>query len=126
MQIEKVSRYIDQLSESRSAGINGRTRRRVLLSLPRIQWLERQPDYTPWPPLQEDTPEAPQEPPAKTKFRHWSPSSNDTLTPQQQKIWEMHSSGMSVVEIAERLGKTRNAASKSLQEARLKMGVGLG
>jgi len=33
---------------------------------------------------------------------------------------------MSVVEIAERLGKTRNAASKSLQEARLKMGVGLG
>lgn len=127
MQIEKVSRYIEPICDNRSGGTATYTRRRILISLPRVKWLERQPDYVPWPPLVEPQPVKPQAPPRPVNRYDPRPGPvrRDELTTQQRQIWALHLGGMLVTDIAKKLQKTPNAVSKSLAEARQKLGVGL-
>jgi len=104
MNIEKMSRYIEPVCENRSGGTAHYNRRRILISLPRVKWLDRQPDYEPWPDL--PSPLAPE--PEK-----------------KQSDQPRHNGGMTVADIAKRINKSPNATSKSLQEARHKLGIGL-
>ena len=121
MNVEKVSKYISirsGISEPQSAG------RRVLMSLPRVKWLEAQPDYEPWPPLEEPKPEPPPEPePARYSFRPQLRSNE--MSDRQKEAWAMHGEGLSNIQIAERMKITPNAAGKLLAQAREKLGIGL-
>lgn len=132
MQIEKMSKYIEPVCDNRSAGVGNRNRRRILMSLPRLKWLERQEDYVPWTLPPEPEPEPEEEKPGDKQSRHngryaahRTSEHRDELTPQQRQVWALHLGGMSVVEIAARVGKSPNAASKMLCQARQKLGVGL-
>jgi hypothetical protein len=135
MNIEKMSKWIEPICDNRSGGASHYQRRRILISLPRVKWLDRQPDYEPWPDLPSPEPEP--EPERKTSeqprdngrfgsYRASTPSApNDRMSPQQREIWEMHLAGLPVVTIATRVGKSANAVSKSLSNARHKLGIGL-
>lgn len=121
MNVEKVSKYISirsGISEPQSVG------RRVLMSLPRVRWLEAQPDYEPWPPLEEPKPEPPPEPePARYELRPQLRSNE--MSDRQKAAWAMHNEGLSNIQIAERMKITPNAAGKLLAQAREKLGIGL-
>lgn len=123
MNIEKVSKYINVRSGISCGPGDGR---RVLLSLPRVQWLERQPDYAPWPPLENPKPEPEPEQeyqPARYTFRPQLRSNE--LSTRQRQAWALHLGGMSNGQIAEKMGTTPNAAGKLLAQAREKLGIGL-
>lgn len=122
MNVEKVSKYISirsGISEPQSAG------RRVLMSLPRVRWLEAQPDYTPWPPLEEPRPEPPAVEPEPVRYTLRPQSHNYELSDRQKLAWTMHSEGLSVKQVAENMKVSRNAASKLLAQAREKLGIEL-
>lgn len=132
MNIEKMSKYIEPFCDNRSGGASTYTRRRILISLPRVKWLERQPDYVPWPPLVEPQPEPVEavkpKAPQQQKGRYAvcrSSAPNDELSTQQRQIWALHLGGLTVAQIATKVGKTPNATSKALAQARLKLGIGL-
>lgn len=112
MKIEKISKFVM---------INDQ--RRVLISLPRIKWLERQPDYKPWPPLEDISKTEPEPRPARYDCR--PQARNYELTERQKQAWDLHSENKSHKEIAEILGSTTNAVGKLLEQAREKLGVGL-
>jgi len=119
--VERISRYISikpGVSEAQGA------ERRVLLSLPRVRWLERQPDYKPWPALQESKPEpVPDYQPTKHSFRPQLRS--DELSERQKQAWALYLEGLSVKQVGEKMGISSNAASKLLAQAREKQGIGL-
>lgn len=121
--IEKVSKYISirsGISEPQSAG------RRVLMSLPRVRWLEAQPDYEPWPPLEELKMEPAPEPETEPQRYVFRPQArNYELSDRQREAWKMYDEGLSVKQVAEKMNISRNAASKLLAQAREKLGIGL-
>lgn len=120
---EKQSKYISIRSGVSSSQGDAR---RVLLSLPRVKWLDRQPDYMPWPPLEEPKPK----PKIVTGFRPapyaFKPHlRNDKLSLMQQHAWELHLSGKTNVQIGVEMNKSTNAVGKLLVQARLKLGINL-
>lgn len=123
MNIAKVSKYIRSHSGISSGPGDGR---RILLSLPRVEWLERQPDYTPWPPLEEPKPEpepVPDFQPARYNLRPHMRSHE--LSNRQRQAWALHLGGLSMAQIGEKMSCTANAASKLVSQAREKLGIGL-
>ena len=120
MQIEKVSKFINSRSFENATG------RRVLLSLPRVRWLEAQPDYTPWPPLETPKPPPPAVPDYKPgKYTLRPQYRNDRLSDAQKRAWDLHRSGMSHMWIGVEMNKTTNAVGKLIAQAREKLGIGL-
>lgn len=113
MMIEKMSKYV-LVNEHR----------RVLISLPRVKWLEAQPDYEPWPPLEEPPPE-PIVDFQPTRYTLRPQARSHDLSPRQKHVWAMHREGKSNKEIAEALQSTPNAIGKLLAQAREKLGIGL-
>lgn len=123
MEIEKISYY----------HYDAKDQRHIVMSLPRVRWLERDPDYKPPAPIPEEqkidrrkdnrvanraivaTPRS---------FRHTQ--LNDELSPREAMIWKLHLKGLMVVEIAKELDSPPNAISKALCRAREKQGIGLG
>lgn len=116
MNIERVSKYI----------LTGHGEsRRVLLSLPRVKWLEAQPDYTPWPPLETKKPEPTQEhKPERYTLR--PQLRNNELSVRQRQAWALHLGGATHAKAAEVMGCSPNAVGKLIAQAREKLGVGLG
>ena len=111
MQVPKVSKYITVNEQ-----------RRVLLSLPRVKWLEAQPDYVPWPPLVESPPKPVVDfQPARYDSRPQQRSYD--LTARQKQVWGLHREGKSNKEIAELMGSSPNAVGKLLAQAREKLGI---
>lgn len=119
--MNRVSKYIHVRSGISCGPGDGR---RVLLSLPRVEWLERQPDYEPWPPLKEPVPvPVPDFQPARYDLRpHLR---RHELSQRQRDAWAMHLGGASNQKIAEWMGCTTNAVGKLLAQAREKQGIGL-
>ena len=122
--MQKVSKYIHVRSSISCGPGDGR---RVLLSLPRVRWLERQPDYTPWPPLETPLPKPEIKGEQINTRRHlFRPQlRSDELTQRQRQAWALHIGGHSHAEIGERMCCSVNAASKLIGQAREKLGVGL-
>ena len=136
MRIEKVSKYISVTPGAAEPKTFGR---RVLLSLPRVRWLEAQPDYQPWPPLPEggsddgdlDTESgsgsmvrgSPDYKPNRYIFR--PQYRRNDLSDRQRSAWEFHCSGLTMRQIGENMGCSANAASKLVAQAREKLGIGL-
>ena len=119
--MNKVSKYIHVRSGISCGPGDGR---RVLLSLPRVQWLERQPDYVPWPPLKEPEPEpVPDFQPTKHSFRPQLRS--DELSERQRQAWNLHLAKLSMKQIGEKMNCTPNAVGKLVAQAREKLGIGL-
>lgn len=128
MNIEKVSKYITKYTDTDNPKYGTFTRRNILLSLPRVKWLERQPDYTPWPPLPPIT--APEvrtdhKPINTRKFSFRPQTRNNELSPSQQQAWNLHRNGKSHAQIGEEMGKSSNAIGKLLAQAREKLGINL-
>ena len=117
--MNKVSKYVHVRSGISCGPGDGR---RVLLSLPRVRWLERQPDYEPWPPLKEPEPE-PDFQPTKHSFRPQLRSHE--LSQRQRDAWAMHLAKLSMKQIGEKMDCTENAASHLVCQAREKLGIGL-
>lgn len=119
--MNRVSKYIHVRSGISCGPGDGR---RVLLSLPRVEWLERQPDYVPWPPLKEPEPEpVPDFQPTRYDLRPHLRSHE--LSQRQRDAWALHLGGASNQKIAEWMGCTTNAVGKLLAQAREKQGIGL-
>lgn len=107
MQIEKISRVINVSVNGSSAYDNGLTHRRVLLSLPRVRWLERDEEYVP--------PQEPVEP------GDLIPSyARKNIQPREQEAFDMRKRGMKMVEIADAMGITVKAARGYVLVARRK------
>ena len=133
MRIEKISRYISVtpgVSEPRNFG------RRVLLSLPRVRWLEAQPDYQPWPPLPVDGPVSDAESGVAQDLEDDRKVSHNRcvfrphlrrndLSDRQRSAWDFYRSGLTMRQIGENMGCSANAASKLVAQAREKLGIGL-
>ena len=117
--MNRVSKYIHVRSGISCGPGDGR---RVLLSLPRVEWLERQPDYEPWPPLKEPEPE-PDFQPTKHSFRPQLRSHE--LSVRQRQAWNLHLGGMTMIQIGAKMDCTPNAASKLVAQAKEKLGIGL-
>lgn len=124
MNIEKMSRYITVRPGVSSP--HGHERR-VLLSLPRVKWLEAQPDYEPWPPLEAPRPKPEIKPEQINPRRHtFRPQlRSDELSTAQKQAWDLHRSGKSHAEVGAMLNKSTNAVGKLLAQAREKLGVNL-
>jgi DNA-binding CsgD family transcriptional regulator len=126
--MEKQSKYVTQYTDYTRPKHSSFARRQILLSLPRVQWLDRQPDYEPWPPV----PEMPVQLPAPSSASRPRPRPTtptrptDELSAREQKALELSAGGMLVKDIAVIIGCSRNAASKVLNRARQKKGIGLG
>ena len=121
--MNKVSKYIHVRSGISCGPGDGR---RVLLSLPRVRWLEAQPDYVPWPPLKEPEPEpeaVPDYQPTRYTFRPQQRS--DALSAAQQQAWDLYCGGMSIVQIGVETNRSTNAAAKLIAQAKEKLGIGL-
>ncbi len=117
--MNRVSKYIHVRSGISCGPGDGR---RVLLSLPRVEWLERQPDYEPWPPLKEPEPE-PDFQPTKHSFRPQLRSHE--LSERQKQAWDLYQSDLTVTQIGAKMDCTPNAASKLVAQAKEKLGIGL-
>jgi DNA-binding CsgD family transcriptional regulator len=50
---------------------------------------------------------------------------SDALSPAQQQAWDMHSGGMSFVQIGVEMNRSTNAVSKLVAQAKEKLGIGL-
>lgn len=96
MTIEKVSKYISTSQGVSEPSAFGRS---VLLSLPRVKWLEEK---------QESEPK-------KEVVKR-----NVKITPLQQQVLELHQSGLGIAQIAMKLSKSKNAISKLLGRIRAK------
>jgi len=120
--MEKQSRYITRYTEASNPKYGTFARRQILLSLPRVKWLDRQPDYEPWPDLppepviMEEKPKPKPRPCIKL---------TDELTEREATAWSLHCKGFIVLKIAEAMGCSPNAASKALARAKEKQGIGL-
>ena len=121
--MQKQSKYIVPLCDNRSSTNN--QRRADLMSLPRLSWLDRQPDYDPWPETEPPHVEPRPIEPQKRKNGRFASSPSDVMSKAQIKVWEMHMADISIAEIARRVGKSPNAVSKLLCAARHKQGIGL-
>jgi len=115
------SKYITRYTEVTNPKYGTFARRQILLTLPRVLWLDRQPDYEPWP---EIAPPAPVVREAKPKPRPCI-KLTDELTEREAKAWALHCKGLIVLKIAEAMGCSPNAASKALARAKEKQGIGL-
>jgi DNA-directed RNA polymerase specialized sigma24 family protein len=122
VEIEKVSYY----------RYDAKDQRHIVMSLPRVRWLERDPDYKPpAPPDNEQKVDRRKDNRVANRAktvgaRGFRPEMrSDELTPHEANIWAMHRKGLMVVQIASELGLTVNAASKALNRAREKQGIGL-
>ncbi len=119
--MQRVSKYIHVRSGISCGPGDGR---RVLLSLPRVEWLERQPDYEPWPPLKEPEPEpVPDFQPARYDLRPHLRSHE--LSERQKRAWDLYQTDLTVIQIGMEMGCTPNAASKLVAQAKEKLGIGL-
>lgn len=123
MTIEKQSKYV---SVSPAVGAPQGTARRVLLSLPRVRWLEAQPDYEPWPELKEPEPEPEPEPKKPARYTLRPETRSNELSNRQRQAWALHLGGLSMAQIGEKMDCSANAAGKLVQQAREKLGIGLG
>jgi DNA-directed RNA polymerase specialized sigma24 family protein len=117
------SKYITRYTEASNPKYGTFTRRQILLTLPRVQWLDRQLDYEPWPEIVIPEPPAKEEKP-KPKPRPCI-KLTDELTEREAKAWALHCKGLIVLKIAEAMGCSPNAASKALARAKEKQGIGL-
>lgn len=123
--MEKQSKYITKYTDVDNLKYGTFTRRNILLSLPRVKWLDRQPDYTPWPDLPtivqtEIKPER-----KSTRYTFRPHLRNDKLTPLQQQVWDLHRQGLSHPQIGQQMGKSTNAVAKLIAQAREKLGIDL-
>lgn len=123
--MEKQSKYITKYTDVDNPKYGTFARRNILLSLPRVKWLDRQPDYTPWPDLPpvaqaEDKPER-----KTTRYKFRPHLRNDKLTEMQQRAWDLHRNGLSYVRIGVEMNKSTNAVSKLIAQAREKLGIDL-
>ena len=123
--MEKQSKYITKYTDVDNPKYGTFTRRNILLSLPRVKWLDRQPDYTPWPDL--PPPAQPEDKPKHTPTRYtFRPQTrSDQLTPLQQQVWDLHRQGLSHVKIGVEMNKSTNAIGKLIAQAREKLGIDL-
>jgi DNA-directed RNA polymerase specialized sigma24 family protein len=123
--MEKQSKYITKYTDVDNPKYGTFTRRNILLSLPRVKWLDRQPDYTPWPELPTivQTEDKPERKPTRCTFRPHTRSNQ--LTPLQQQAWDLHCQGLSHAKISVEMNKSTNAIGKLLAQAREKLGIDL-
>jgi hypothetical protein len=122
MEIEKISYY----------RYDAKDQKHILMSLPRVKWLERDPDYKPPQPLEveqkidrrKDNRVANR---AKvTGSRGFRPQTrNDDLSPAQKQAWELQCSGLLLADIGVQMNRSSNAVGKLLAQAREKLGIGL-
>ena len=108
MLIDKVSWIIEvhNISRSSSASSCGR---RVLMSLPRVKWLERDPDYVVPPPVTEN-------PTENTLRRAARPLAN-----REMEAYEHRRRGLSYAQISMLMGASENAARSYVSSARKKI-----
>ena len=125
--MEKQSKYITKYTDVDNPKYGTFTRRNILLSLPRVKWLDRQPDYTPWPdlPAVVQTEDKPERKPVKTRYTFRPHMRSDKLTPLQQQVWDLHRKGLSHPQIGQQMGKSTNAVAKLIAQAREKLGIDL-
>jgi len=116
--MEKVSYY----------KYDAKDQRHMLISLPRVKWLERDPDYKlPVPPkeIKEDRrKDARIGNKAGVKYDRPAQRS-DALSSAQKQAWDLYSGGMSFVNIGVEMNRSTNAASKLVAQAKEKLGIGL-
>lgn len=122
MKIEAQSKYITIKPGVPSSHGDSR---RVLLSLPRVKWLDSQPDYEPWPPLEPPRPSVAGKPINTRKFSFRPQTRSDKLSAMQQEAWDLHCSGKTHVQIGVEMNKTTNAVGKLIAQAREKLGISL-
>ena len=122
MQIEKMSKYISVTPGIAQPNAFGR---QVLLSLPRVKWLERQPDYEPWPELATPPRDERVKDYIASRYTFRPQTRRNELSPMQKQAWELQQTGMTHAQIAKRLSKSKNAIGKLLAQAREKLGIGL-
>jgi hypothetical protein len=107
---------------------DAKDQRHMLISLPRVKWLERDPDYKlPVPPkeIKEDRrKDARIGNKAGVKYDRPAQRS-DELSSAQKQAWDLYSGGMSVVNIGVEMNRSTNAASKLVAQAKEKLGIGL-
>ena len=112
-----------------------REQRYVSISMPRVKWLELDPDYKP--------PRSPaaiktdrrqdnriggvSSKPVKSDRLTFRPSSrSNELSPRQRQAWALYLANKTRKQIAEIMECTENAAAKLLSQAKEKLGIGLG
>lgn len=114
MQIDTVTKIIERDS------------RVFVISLPRVRWLERDPDYRATGLVAETADEYEEPAPVALVKKPRPTQRSDALSPAQKQAWDLHRSGFSVNRVAVEMNRSRNAASKLLAQAREKLGIGLG
>jgi DNA-binding CsgD family transcriptional regulator len=118
MEIEKISWHT----------FDARDQRHVLVSLPRVKWLERDPEYRRPTVVEEPKVDRRKDNRVGNKAKV-SPSTyrprNDELSDAQRQAWLMHKEGKTMAQIGVQLKRSTNAASKLVAQAREKLGVGL-
>jgi DNA-binding CsgD family transcriptional regulator len=105
--------------------------RHMLISLPRVKWLERDPDYRPPAPPVEIKEDRRKDARIGNKaitggVKYDRPAQrSDALSPAQKQAWDLYSDGMSFVNIGVEMNRSTNAASKLVAQAKEKLGIGL-
>lgn len=122
MIIERVSKYIT-INHSGISSKHG-DGRRVLLSMPRVKWLEAQPDYTPWPPLEEKQPKQETKINQPTRYQYRPHLRKNELSDRQRQAWTLSMENYTRRQIAEKMQCSQNAVAKLIAQAREKLLTG--
>ena len=110
---------------------NAKDQRHMMISLPRVRWLERDPDYRPPAPpigIKEDRRKDARigNKPITGGVKYDRPAQrSDALSLAQKQAWDLHLQGFPVYKIGVEMNRSTNAASKLLAQAREKLGIGL-
>jgi len=112
--IEKVSRYIVVNVHTSGSAHSTLAGRKVLLSLARVRWLERDPNYIPPPPLENEV-----------ETEDVSPRYDAAITPREELAHRLRrDEGMTYREIAAYMGITEKSVASYICVAKQKLGNG--
>lgn len=124
MQIKKVSKYIPVSTPSRSH--EGSTVRQMLISIPRLEWLDKDIDasthYRKYKDISEVKPKTPNE--AKNTPSWSARLKGVPLSPMEQKIYDL-SQSMKIREVGSQLGIAPSTVRGTIARARAKLGIEL-
>ena len=114
MHIQKISRYVPVAAPTNSTS-ESISSRKMLMSLPRVKWLERDPDYKPNGFFEEDLPPPP--PPSPNV-----PKAGMPLSDREDEIYKLRMGGESFTDIARRFGISSDTVRGMFSRARRKRG----